>query len=108
MAVVLQLMAQTGKKLSELVAEIPRYTMIKQKFDCAHERIERMLAAVRERFAHEQVNDADGVRIDWPEGWVHIRGSNTEPIARVIAEAHDEATARQLIATARDVADAVQ
>ncbi|MBN1491995.1 MAG: phosphoglucosamine mutase [Phycisphaerae bacterium] len=108
MAIVLQLMAKTGKKLSELVAEIPRYTMIKQKFECAHERIDRMLAAVRTRFASERVNDADGVRIDWPEGWVHIRGSNTEPIARVIAEAGDEAKARELIATVRNVADAVQ
>lgn len=108
MAIVLQLMAETGKKLSELVAEIPRYTMIKQKFECPQDRVQRILAAVRERFAGQQMNDADGLRIDWPDGWVHIRGSNTEPIYRVIAEARNEARARDLIATVQQTADGVK
>ncbi len=108
MAVVLELMATTGRKLSELVDEIPRYTMIKQKFECPRERVQRMLAAVRETFANERINDADGVRIDWPDGWVHIRGSNTEPIYRVIAEAKTEARANELIAMVRQVADRVE
>ena len=48
----------------------------------------------------------DGVRVDWPEGWAHIRASNTEPIMRVIAEAHDAATAEQLMNRVRQVVDA--
>ncbi len=107
MAVILQLLAKTGRPLSGLVAEIPRYTMLKQKFECPRERVRRILAAVRERFAAERINDADGVRIDWPDGWVHVRGSNTEPIYRVIAEARTEARAQELIAAIRQVADAV-
>jgi phosphomannomutase len=107
MAVVLELMAGSGRKLSELVAEIPRYTMIKQKFACPQERVQRILAAVREAYANERVNDADGLRIDWADGWVHIRGSNTEPIYRVIAEARTESRARELITAAQNVANTV-
>jgi len=107
MAVVLQLLAESGKRLSELVAEIPRYTMIKRKFDCPPDRVARILQAVRQRFANERLDDADGLRIDWPDGWVHIRGSNTEPIYRVIAEARTEARAGELIAAVQAVAEGV-
>jgi len=87
MALTLQLMATTGKSVSQLVAEIPRYVMNKQKFDCPKDRIARVLMAVRTRYENERINDSDGVRVDFPDGWVHIRGSNTEPIVRIIAEA---------------------
>jgi phosphomannomutase len=108
MAVVLKLMADRGQTLSELVAQIPHFVMIKQKFACDRDRIGRILDAVRTQFAGERINDADGVRIDWAEGWVHVRGSNTEPIFRVIGEASDEATAAALIGRVRAVADGVQ
>jgi len=107
MAVVLQLMARTGRKLSELVAEIPRYSMVKTKCECPQERVQRILAAVRARFAGQRINDADGVRIDWPDGWVHVRGSNTEPIYRVIAEARTEERAKKLIADVAGIATEV-
>ncbi len=48
-------------------------------------------------YSTEHLDLQDGVRIDWPEGWVQVRPSNTEPIARVIAEAANDATARELI-----------
>jgi len=107
MAVVLQLMTDTGRKISELVAEIPRYTMIKTKFPCPPERVARILNGVRERFAGCPMNDADGLRVDWPDGWVHVRGSNTEPICRVIAEARTPQRAEELIAAVRATAEAV-
>ena len=107
MALVLQLMTETGKTLSALVAEIPSYTMIKTKFECSKERIAKVLVAVRERFAKERVNDIDGVRVDWSDGWVHVRGSNTEPIIRIIAEAPTHARAEALIADVRKIADGV-
>ncbi len=104
MALVLQLLAQENTPLSSIVAGMPRYTIIKHKFDCDQERIAQVLEAVKSRFAGEQMNDLDGVRIDWPEGWVHVRGSNTEPIIRIIAEAADKQTADSLANRIRDIA----
>jgi phosphomannomutase len=95
MAYVLQLMAASGKKLSELVAEIPRYEIIKTKFECRREDANRAVAAISEQFKSEKIDTQDGIRIDWDRAWVHARPSNTEPIMRIIAEAPQRATAEQ-------------
>ncbi len=104
---VLELLAATGKTLSQLVDQIPRFCMIKQKFGCTSEKTSQVLDEVRRVFADEPLNDADGIRIDWPEGWVHVRGSNTEPIMRIIAEAADPSTAEELAGRIRTIADRV-
>jgi phosphomannomutase len=101
-AYVLQLMATTGRSVSELVAAIPRYEIVKTKFECRREDAERAVAAVKSELAGEAgvtVDVQDGVRIDWlaERSWVHARPSNTEPIMRIIAEAPDRATADRRI-----------
>ena len=101
MAMILQQMAETGKTISQLVAEIPSYVMIKTKFPCPLGAAEKVAAAAREAFAARQgatFNDTDGLRIDLPEGWVCARASNTEPIMRIIAEAATRESAESLIA----------
>lgn len=111
MSLVLQLMAagEPGgiRPLSALVAALPRYAMIKQKFEAQREQIaaavERLAAGYAKR-PDVRVNRADGVRIDYESGWVHLRPSNTEPIVRVIAEAPDEPAAQRLIDEARGAA----
>lgn len=107
MGLMLDMLAATGSRLSELVLTVPRYEMVKTKFPCDSAKIAAVLDAVRERFADEPTNDADGIRIDWPEGWVHVRGSNTEPIMRIISEATDRSTAEELADRIRNVADEV-
>lgn len=107
LGLVLDLLARSGKTLSRLVDEIPRFTMVKQKFPCSSEKIGRVLNEVRKEFADQPINDADGIRIDWPEGWVHVRGSNTEPIMRIIAEGTNQSVADDLIKRVRTVADRV-
>jgi phosphomannomutase len=102
-AYVLQLMAATGKTVSQLVAEIPRYEIVKTKFECRREDAERAVAAVRQAFASEQIDTQDGIRIDWADSWVHARPSNTEPIMRIIAEAPSRATAEQKIAMVQEI-----
>jgi phosphomannomutase len=97
-AMILDLLTRTGNTLSQIVADLPRYAMIKTKFECTQDQSAALVAKVKKNFATERLDTQDGVRIDWPNGWVHVRQSNTEPIARVIAEATDEATARDLIA----------
>ena len=95
-ALTLEFMAETGKSLGELVNAIPRYYMVKTKVDCDRQRTGEILRRVREEYAEAEINLTDGVRIDWPDAWVHLRGSNTEPVLRIIAEAADEARARAL------------
>lgn len=96
-SLVLQLMAATGKTISQLVASIPHYHMTKQKFDRPTTGLTAMLGAVTKAFADQKIDTADGVRVDFPDGWVHLRGSNTEPIVRVIAEAADQEGADRLV-----------
>lgn len=103
MSLVLQLMAESGKTVSELVADIPRYCMLKTKFPCEQQRAKKVLEAVGQKFADKKVNRSDGVRVDWPEGWVHVRSSNTEPIMRVFAEAGDEAIAKELLGRIEEI-----
>jgi phosphomannomutase len=100
MAYVLQLMAATGHSLSQIVADIPHYEIVKTKFTCRREDAERAVAALKREFAGEKIDTQDGIRIDWDaqRTWVHARPSNTEPIMRIIAEAPDRATAEQAIA----------
>jgi phosphomannomutase len=103
MAYVLQLMADTGKKLSELVAEIPRYEIVKTKFECRREDANKAVEAVKAAFASEKVDTQDGVRVDWAKSWVHARASNTEPIMRIIAEAPTKAEADEKVARVQAV-----
>lgn len=107
MAYVLQLMASTGKSISQLVAEIPRYEIVKTKFECRREDANRAVEALKKEFASEKVDTQDGIRIDWEKAWVHARPSNTEPIMRIIAEAPDRATADTKIAQVQKVVDSV-
>ncbi|MEO1534519.1 MAG: phosphoglucosamine mutase [Planctomycetota bacterium] len=100
MALVLSLMARTGKTVSELVADIPSYAIVKRKQPLARKEdakpaIDRIAAA----YATERVDTQDGVRVDFDSkrAWVHVRASNTEPILRLIAEAEDEAVANEIL-----------
>ena len=101
-AYVLQLMTDTGKTLSRLVAELPKYEIVKTKFECRREDADRAVNAVVTALKDEPgtvVDLQDGIRIDWPDrSWVHARPSNTEPIMRIIAEAPEKAVAEGRIA----------
>jgi phosphomannomutase len=94
MGLILNLMAETGKKLSELVAELPAYFIVKEKFEVARDRLPALFAELQKRWSGAAVNDLDGLRLDWKDRWVHVRPSNTEPIVRVIAEATTEREAQ--------------
>ena len=104
-ALVLELMAKANKPISQLIEEIPSYQMLKTKFACQHDRGERILEAVAATFAQEKLDRSDGIRIDWPQGWVHVRSSNTEPIMRIYAEAKEKATAEELIGRITSIAE---
>jgi len=89
----LQAMANSGKSISELRAELPDYTIIKKKINIGASDPDRIISKLTEKYKQEKLTTIDGLKIDWPDCWVHIRKSNTEPIIRVMAEAGDEKTA---------------
>ena len=95
-ALFLSSLAQKGMKVSELRKTFPNYFIAKNRIDLTPSTdVDAILEKVKEMFKDEQVNDIDGVKIDFPDKWVHLRKSNTEPIIRVYSEAHtmDEADA---------------
>ncbi len=104
-ALLLQHLVDTGITLTEAAAAWPAYVIVKEKAPLPRERVAAGYEALRGAFPEAQVDSTDGLRLDWPsEGrWLHVRPSGTEPVVRFIAEARDEAGARDLVARARDV-----
>jgi phosphomannomutase len=96
-ALLLQSMASSGCTLADLHAALPRYRMIKRSLELARPLPDGELAEMaRREFAGAQIDCSDGVKITLPQGWVHLRRSNTEPIVRAIAESSDESVANEL------------
>ena len=87
-ALFLSSLAHKGCKVSELRATFPEYFIAKNRIDLTPSTdVDAILEKVKQLYANEQVNDIDGVKIDFPGKWVHLRKSNTEPIIRVYSEA---------------------
>jgi phosphomannomutase len=87
-ALFLSHLAKTGKKVSELRKSYPSYFMGKKRMDLTPSiNVDEVLKAIKAKYAKYDINDIDGVKIDFPEGWVHLRKSNTEPIIRIYSEA---------------------
>lgn len=99
-ALILQLLAMTGQTPSALVAAAPRYHIVKAKAPRGAD-LAPAYQALRRRFADATVDDRDGLRLSWPDRWVHFRPSGTEPIIRFIAEAPTAAEAGTLIEACR-------
>ncbi|MFZ4455732.1 MAG: phosphoglucosamine mutase [Bacteroidales bacterium] len=98
-ALFLTQLAKSGKKVSELRATYPPYFIAKQKVELTPDiNVDAVLEQVKRQFAQYDVNTIDGVKIDFPEKWVHLRKSNTEPIVRVYAEAATMELAEELAA----------
>ena len=96
-ALVLHLLAESGKSVTELLETIPRYHIVKDKMTCPSDRISTVLRMVREQFAEFPLDTRDGVKVITKDGWFLVRGSNTEPIIRIVAEAKSEERARELV-----------
>ena len=110
MVLILQLLAETGKTVSDLVGEIPAYHLVKTKFACPQAEAGAVLAKVAAHYDKQEnsqggtVDTRDGIRVDLAQGWVQLRGSNTEPIVRLMAESRDAAAAAALIEQVRGIA----
>ncbi len=90
-------LAKSKKKCSELRATYPEYFISKNKIQLSSSvDVEAILIAMKEKYKNEEITDIDGVKIDFAEGWVHLRKSNTEPIIRVYSESFTEEEAERL------------
>jgi len=98
MAGVLDLLAATARPLSELVDALPRFAMVKDQYPLgdAPAAVGELLDRIASAHPEARADRRDGLRLDWPDRWAHVRSSNTEPIVRVIAEAAEAAPARAL------------
>jgi phosphomannomutase len=95
-ALVLHLLADAGKPLSAIVGALPTSGMVKAQTACPSQRVADVLRRVRQVYARHPMDLRDGVKVLLGDGWFHVRGSNTEPIIRVVAEAATETAARGL------------
>ena len=99
-ALVLSLLAREKATVSSLVERSPRYTIVKAKVERGA-RLESVYDGLRKRFSDAQADTQDGLRLSWPDRWLHVRPSGTEPIIRLIAEAPSRADAERLIEEGR-------
>jgi len=87
---ILTMLAASGKKLSFIVSGMPRYSMIKDKVELsASSDPSKILSSIEKLYTSEKIDRTDGIKVDFSDGWLHIRSSNTEPIIRIIAEGLD-------------------
>ena len=106
MAYVLEALARTGKSLHTLCRELPDYSRANIRIPCRARDVAPALRVFRDRFQDEQLDMTDGVKVEWPDRWVHVRGSNTEPILRIKAEAKTDADASTMVEEAREIFEA--
>jgi phosphomannomutase len=101
MALILAAMARRGRTLSSLCGELPSYRMIKAKIPWSGGDLTGLVQSPPKSWLSARLDTADGIKALWTDRWVHCRGSGTEPVVRVIAEAPDEPAAQALIEEAR-------
>lgn len=103
-ALFLSLLAEKKLTMTALKASYPVYEIIKDKMDLTPDTdVDILYNKLKKEFSDEKLNDVDGLKIDFAEGWVHMRKSNTEPIIRIYAEAKDINTAQKLIQKVKSI-----
>ena len=105
-ALFLSHLAHSGMKVSELRRTYPNYCISKNRIDLTPDmNVDALLERIKQKYANERITTIDGVKIDFADGWVHLRKSNTEPIIRIYSEA---ATIEQADALAQQIKDAIK
>ncbi len=99
MALILHLLAESKRPLSGLLSELPSYHMVKEKLECPSDRIRGVLTLIRSQYAAYPLDLRDGVKVKVDGGWFHVRGSNTEPVIRLVAEGESPEILNRIRAT---------
>ncbi|MFL5545876.1 MAG: phosphoglucosamine mutase, partial [Gemmatimonadaceae bacterium] len=106
-ALMLQLLLEEEKPLSRIVGAYPRYIIVKDKLDRPKAPLDAVYETLKRAFPDAEPDTQDGLRLTWPDRWVHIRPSGTEPIVRVIAEAPSAEDAEKLVRDCRKPVEAM-
>ena len=94
----LSLLVEKNMKVSELLSTYPKYYMVKEKINLSKEiDVDNILINLASKYSKDNINEIDGLKIDFKESWVHLRKSNTEPIIRIYSEALTEDKANRLV-----------
>ncbi len=107
MARILHLMASTGQSVSQIVSSLPPLAMVKDKITLEASRLPKLLDSLTSKCSDATASRLDGLRLDWNDRWLLVRGSNTEPIVRFIAEAPTVAEAQSLCDRARVISESL-
>lgn len=97
MALILHLLSESGQSVSQILSTIPHYHMVKERLACPSFKINEVLKMIRHDYSGYPMDTRDGVKVTLDDGWFLVRGSNTEPIIRVAAEAETEERAEQIL-----------
>ncbi len=98
MALILHLLSESGRTVSEILTSLPDYKMVKARFTCPSDKISGVLRMLRHEYAAYPLDTRDGVKVTLNDGWFLVRGSNTEPIIRIVAEAKSNIRASEISA----------
>jgi phosphoglucosamine mutase len=101
MALILHLLAETGQTVSEVLNRFPHYAIVKEKLVCPSDKLAAVSKKLRQEYASYPIDTRDGIKVTLPGGWFLVRGSNTEPVIRVVGEAKSESEAREIVASVR-------
>ncbi|MEW5981220.1 MAG: phosphoglucosamine mutase [Acidobacteriota bacterium] len=97
MALILHLLSASGRTLIDLLSELPSYRLIKTKLECPSSSIPGVLRMLKREYRSFPLDSRDGVKVTLPSGWFLVRGSNTEPIVRIVAEAGSDEDAQRIV-----------
>lgn len=106
-ALLLQLLHEEGRSLSQIAGSLPRYVIVKDKLDRPNASLDTVYETLEAAFPGAAADRQDGLRLSWADRWVHVRPSGTEPVVRVIAEAPTGAEALELVKQSRGPLDAL-
>jgi len=106
MALILHLLARQSQSVTELLNDFPHYYMVKEKLICPSDKLTVVSKMLREAYAGYPTDTRDGTKVTLPNGWFLVRGSNTEPVIRVVGEAKTEGEAREIVARVRGKVEA--
>jgi phosphomannomutase len=97
MGLVLEIIACRRKPLSALIAELPKYHIVKEKIYCPPAKVHSVVEEARTLYPGEQLETSDGIKMEYESGWVHIRASATEPMIRIISEDRSREKAQERV-----------
>jgi len=95
MGMILKMMAEKKNKISDIVKQLPKYHIVKEKIYCPPVKAHSIVSEVKKLYDTHEVNELDGIKLEKEDGWIHIRASATEPMIRIISESKSKETAQE-------------